>query len=196
MFRKEINTTTLIQYNTTENVIFLASIDQKISLSNAIIDNKSIPPFPDRICDIIFIIYLKGDISIYEEVGFPSSIAGSNTHGASLYEEVFEPGCAGETNQSKFIGYTELDTLRREESETYGYQGLLKESSENVDTQYEISNDNQDESYEKPKILRRDPGYTDLQQNRSINEDYSYQKLLKQDNGIFQRTTTESQLLN
>jgi hypothetical protein len=82
--------------------------------------------------------------------------------------------------------------LRREANETYGYQGLLKESSENVDTKYEISTDNQDESYEKPKILRRDPGYTDLQQNRTINEDYSYQKLLKQDNGIFQRTTTES----
>jgi hypothetical protein len=74
--------------------------------------------------------------------------------------------------------------LRREENETYGYQGLLKESSENVDTQYEIPNDNQDESYEKPEILRRDPGYTDLQQNRTIKEDDSYQKLLKQKNSI------------
>ena len=109
-----------------------------------------------------------------------------------MYEEVYEPCFPWQANAScKETGYTELDILKREATDDYGYQGLLKENAENVtvamvstDLEYVIPNDNQHRSYEEPKILPRNPVYTDLDQNKKITDDDNYQGLLKQGSSV------------
>ena len=134
-------------------------------------------------------------MSIYEDVRISSSVAESSTQGASLYEEIHQPCFAWEANApcncNDATGYTELDILKGEATDDYGYQELLKENAENVivaivstDLQYVIPNDNQHGLYEEPKILPRNPGYADLDQNKKITDDDNYQKLIKQGNSI------------